>query len=129
MRANKYHNKKVSLGGEVFDSKKELRRYNELLLIQRAGEISDLKRQVEYELIPAQYETRERYSEKTGKRLKDKAVLVERRCCYVADFVYTDVKTGKVVVEDTKSPITRTTEYIVKRKLMLHRYGIRVREV
>jgi hypothetical protein len=125
MRANKYHNKKVSLGGEVFDSKKELRRYNELLLIQRAGEISDLKRQVEYELLPNQYEIKEQYS-KSGKRLKDKRVLLERRVCYVADFVY-KTKDGETVVEDTKG--IKTDKYILKRKMMLFFHGIRIKEI
>ena len=125
MRANKYHNKKVSLGGEVFDSKKELRRYNELLLLQRAGEISDLKRQVEYELIPNQYEVKEQYS-KSGKRLKDKRALLERRVCYVADFVY-KTKDGETVVEDTKG--IKTDKYILKRKMMLFFHGIRIKEI
>lgn len=125
MRANKYHNKKVSVGGEVFDSKKELRRYNELLLLQRAGEISDLKRQVEYELIPNQYEIKEQYS-KSGKRLKDKRVLLERRVCYVADFVY-KTKDGETVVEDTKG--IKTDKYILKRKMMLFFHGIRIKEI
>lgn len=97
-----------------------------LKLLERAGEIRDLQRQVEYELIPAQYETYERYSKK-GKRLKDGVKLIEKRCCYVADFVYTDVKTGQTVVEDTKG--VRTKEYVIKRKLMLYIHKIRVREV
>lgn len=125
MRANKYHNKKVSVGGEVFDSKKELRRYNELLLLQRAGEISDLKRQVEYELLPNQYEIKEQYS-KSGKRLKDKRILLERRVCYVADFVY-KTRDGETVVEDTKG--IKTDKYILKRKMMLFFHGIRIKEI
>ena len=125
MRANKYHNKKVSVGGEVFDSKKELRRYNELLLLQRAGEISDLKRQVEYELLPNQYEIKEQYS-KSGKRLKDKRALLERRVCYGADFVY-KTKDGETVVEDTKG--IKTDKYILKRKMMLFFHGIRIKEI
>lgn len=125
MRDNKYHNKKVSVGGEVFDSKKELRRYNELLLLQRAGEISDLKRQVEYELLPNQYEIKEQYS-KSGKRLKDKRILLERRVCYVADFVY-KTKDGETVVEDTKG--IKVDKYILKRKMMLFFNGIRIKEI
>lgn len=49
----KYKNKKVTLDGIVFDSKKEARRYGELSMLQRAGEISDLELQKEFELIPA----------------------------------------------------------------------------
>ena len=125
MRANKYHNKKVSLGGEVFDSKKELRRYNELLLLQRAGEISDLKRQVEYELLPNQYEIKEQYS-KSGKRLKDERVLLERRVCDVADCVC-ETRDGETVVEDTKG--IKTDKYILKCKMMLFFHGIRIKEI
>ena len=62
---NKYKAKKVEINGEVFDSKKEANRYQELLLLQRAGKIRDLQRQVKFELIPAQYEESVTYT-KTG---------------------------------------------------------------
>lgn len=125
---NKYHSKKTRLSdGTVFDSRKEARRWQQLRLLESRGEIQDLKRQVEYELIPNQYEIVERYSDKTGKRLKDEKRLAERRVCYVADFVYT--KDGEIVVEDTKSPVTRTKDYIIKRKLMRHIHGIVIREI
>lgn len=104
---NKYHAKKS--GG--YDSRKEHRRANELRLMQRAGLITNLREQVSYELIPTQ-------------RGADGKVL-ERACDYIADFVYTD-KDGKTVVEDTKG--VKTKEYIIKRKLMLHVYGIRIVE-
>lgn len=123
---NKYFNVKTKASdGMVFDSTKEARRYEQLILLQRAGEISDLKRQVEYELIPNQYETYERYS-KTGKRLEDGKKLIERKVVYVADFVYT-TKTGEVIVEDAKG--FRTKDFILKRKLLLFRHGIKLREV
>ena len=124
----KYNATKVTVDGHTFDSKHEANRYLELKLLERAGEISNLRLQVEYELIPNQYATEERYG-KNGRRLKPKEVLLERKCCYVADFVYTDSKTGEKVVEDTKSEATRTPEYIIKRKLLLYRYGIRISEV
>jgi hypothetical protein len=125
---NKYHSKKTRLSdGTVFDSRKEARRWQQLRLLESRGEIQDLKRQVEYELVPNQYEIVERYSDKTGKRLKDEKRLAERRVCYVADFVYT--KDGETVVEDTKSPVTRTKDYIIKRKLMRHIHGIVIREI
>lgn len=127
MGNNKYHNIKTkTFSGQVYDSRKEARRSMELKLLQRAGEIKDLREQVKYVLIPAQYKTIERYS-KDGKRLKDGLKLIERECSYVADFVYTDVKTGKVIVEDTKG--VRTKEYIIKRKLMLYVHGIRIKEI
>ena len=123
---NKYHSKKTRLSdGTVFDSRKEARRWQQLRLLESRGEIRDLKRQVEYELVPNQYEIVERYSDKTGKRLKDEKRLAERKVCYVADFVYT--KDGEIVVEDTKSPVTRTKDYIIKRKLMRHIHGIVIR--
>ena len=106
----KYKNRKLTIDGEVFDSQREYARYGELALLQRAGQISDLKRQVRYELIPTQ-------------RIGGK--VVEKPCAYIADFVYTE--NGETVVEDTKG--FRTKEYIIKRKLMLHVHGIRIKEV
>lgn len=96
----------------MFDSKREALRYQDLLFLQRAGRIEHLKRQVKYVLIPAQ--------RRDGK-------VVERECAYVADFVYMDVATGDFVVEDTKG--FRTKDYIIKRKLMLQEYDIRIVEV
>ncbi len=115
---SKYGNKKMG----AHASKKEHYRAAQLNLMQRAGLISDLREQVSYELIPAQYGT-------CGKDLKGRTtrVLLERSCHYVADFVYTDKATGKTVVEDTKG--FRTPEYIIKRKLMLHVHGIRIKEL
>lgn len=107
----KYGNKKTVVDGITFDSKKEATRYTELKLLQRAGEIFDLQRQVPFTLIPKQ--TRD------GK-------VIERPCVYKADFVYKD-KDGTEVVEDTKG--MRTKEYVIKRKLMLWQFGIEVKEV
>jgi len=117
----KYGNKKIEADGEIFDSKKEYRRWNELILLVKAGEISHLKRQVKYVLIPAQREadiTGPRGGIRRGK-------LIEREVAYVADFVYTD-KSGQIVVEDCKG--LRTKEYILKRKMMLFFHGIRIKE-
>ena len=121
---NKYYNKKCTVNGIIFDSRKEARRYQELLLLQRAGVIKSLQRQVKYVLIPAQYESYERYG-KTGQELTPGKKLIERECAYVADFVY--VEDGKTVIEDTKG--MKTKDYIIKRKLMLYTHGIRIREV
>ena len=122
---NKYYSKKVTIDGQTFDSKKEYKRYCELLLLEKGGAITELKRQVAFTVIPAQRETIERYSPKTGKRLKDKEVIVERECAYVADFTYK--QDGKLVVEDTKG--FRTKDYIIKRKLMYLVYGIKIKEI
>lgn len=122
---NKYHNKKVTTSdGIQHDSQKEARRWCELRLLERAGKITDLQRQVEFELIPAQYETYERHSKK-GEKLADGMRLVERKCCYLADFVY--IENGVKVVEDTKG--VKTKDYIIKRKLMLYVHHVRIKEV
>lgn len=112
-RAPKYGNRKVpaSDGGKPFDSQAEARRYAELLLLQRAGEISGLQRQVPYELVPAQ---------------RDSAGQAVRAVTYVADFHYR-TKDGTAVVEDVKGVLT--PDYRIKAKLMLWRHGIEVREV
>lgn len=123
----KYRNKKVTVDGITFDSKREKKRWCELCLLEKAGEISNLQRQVKFVLIPTQTETFERYSEKTGKKLKDGVRVVEKECAYFADFVYIDNRTGRTIVEDTKG--ARTEKYIIKRKLMLHIYGIRIQEI
>ena len=108
--ANKYYSRKVTKDGLTFDSNKEYRRFCELSLLERAGAIADLQRQVKFELIPSQ-------------RIDGK--VAERPCTYVADFVYRE--DGKTVVEDTKG--FKTKDYIIKRKLMLWVHGIRIREV
>ena len=121
---NKYGNRKATINNMVFDSRKEARRYSELLLLQKAGQISDLQTQVPFELIPAQYETIERYGKK-GQRLKDGKRCIEKAVIYRADFVYNE--NGQTVVEDTKG--FKTKDYILKRKMMLYIHGIRIKEV
>lgn len=126
MMRSKYRNRKVKLmDGTVFDSQHEYERWRELLLLQRAGKIHDLMRQVKFELIPAQYESYERYSEKTGKRLQDGQRCAEQAVNYIADFVYWEG--DSMVVEDAKG--VRTEGYIIKRKLMLLQHGVKIREV
>lgn len=121
---SKYHSKKITVDGETFDSKKEYRRYRELLLLEKAGQISNLQRQVKFQLIPAQYEHFPRYG-KNGKELTPGKRLIEKEVAYYADFVYTE--NDQDVVEDTKG--FRTADYIIKRKLLLHKYNIKIREV
>ena len=120
----KYRNKKTIVEGLVFDSKKEANRYRELSVLWRAGVISDLELQKEFELVPAQYETFPRYG-KNGNRLKDGNRCIEKPVKYKADFVYKE--NGSVIVEDTKG--VKTKDYIIKRKLMLHVHGIKIKEV
>lgn len=121
---SKYKAQKCIVNGITFDSRKEARRWQELLLLSRAGVIQNLQRQVKYVLIPSQYETYERYGN-NGNRLQDGRRLIERETSYVADFVYTE--DGKLVVEDVKG--VRTKEYILKKKMMLYIHGIRIKEV
>lgn len=117
---NKYHAKKLTTPEGVFDSRKEYRRWRELQLLERAGEITGLRRQQPFPLIPAQREpdtTGPRGGVRRGK-------LIEREIFYVADFAYQ--QDGKTVVEDCKG--VRTPDYIIKRKLMLYIHGIRILE-
>ena len=104
---SKYGNRKITdpATGFVFDSKAEFIRWCELRIMEKAHQISDLQRQVKYELIPKQ--------------------KGERACTYLADFVYKD-SDGNTVVEDTKG--VRTDAYRIKRKLMLWVHGIRIKE-
>ena len=131
-QVNKLRNKKVSVNGILFDSKREASRYWELRMLERNGKISNLELQKEYELIPAQYETFPRYGKK-GQRLKDGQRCIEQAVKYIADFVYTDNETGLEVVEDAKGyrdPKSATyAKFVIKRKLMLYIHGIKVREI
>lgn len=116
----KYGAKKVNIDGIVFDSKKEATRYCELKLMERAGQIKNLELQKPFELIPSQREPST--MSKTGKEKLGR--VIEKPVRYVADFVYTE--NGKTVVEDCKG--VRTKDYIIKRKLLLYIYGIRIKE-
>ena len=98
------HNKITIVNGETFHSQGEYYRYRELQLLEKAGQIKNLRRQVKYELIPKQ--------------------IGERATSYYADFVYEE--NGKEIVEDFKG--MKTKEYIIKRKLMLYIHGIKIKE-
>ncbi len=152
---------------EKYDSKKEYDRWVELQTLEKYGKISDLRRQVVYELLPAKYETVKvkdkpvkqwlvftdsssgqsfntrkeaaEYCKSVGLKQKDigcmtrtvpvyKNVCIELSAIYTADFVYKD-KNGNEIVEDVKSDITRKeADYVLRRKLMLHVHGIRIKE-
>lgn len=121
---NKYGNYRVFRYGQWFDSQHEADRYWELLMLQRGGLISELRTQVPFELIPTQREP-----DTVGKRGGIKqGKCIEKSCVYYADFVYKDAN-GNVVVEDAKSPATRTEAYRIKKKLLLWTKGIRIIEV
>lgn len=117
---NKYNNKKITRNGITYDSIKEANRHCELIWLEREGEVSQLQRQVKYELIPSQYEN---ILSLNGKYKK---VCTERACFYIADFVYLD-KNGLTIVEDVKG--IKTEVYKIKRKLMLYIHNIKIKEV
>lgn len=104
---SKYNNVRY----EGYASKKEYRRAQELKLLERNHIISGLEEQARYELIPSQRDSNNK--------------VLERPVCYIADFQY--LRDGVLVVEDTKG--VKTKDYIIKRKLMLHVHGIRIKEV
>lgn len=109
----KYNNQQ-DLRGEIhFDSHKEARRYDELLLMLRAGKISDLRLQPQFTL-------QESYKTETGERI--------RAVRYTADFSYKNAA-GELVVEDVKSGPTRTKEYLRNKKMIRSKYGIDIQEV
>lgn len=104
---SKYGNIKTTTSdGITHDSIKEANRWCELKLLERAGKIKHLQRQVKYALIPKQ----------EGERAVE----------YIADFVYHIAEDGKLVVEDVKGK--KTKDYIIKRKLMLWVHGIKIKE-
>ena len=112
---NKYKNQKIVVpvgNGLVreFDSRFEAARFQELAFLEKSGVITNLRCQVKYELIPSQ---------------KKPDGSTERAVNYIADFVYSDGK--NVIVEDVKG--VKTPEYVIKRKLMLQKYGIAVKEI
>lgn len=133
---NKVHAERTEDG---YASKKEAKRAAELRLMEQAGKIRNLEEQKRYVLVPAIYET------ETGKIVRDwnempkkelerqygTLRILERSLVYVADFVYE--QDGETAVEDvkgyTKSNAAMYRIFTAKRKLMLHKYGIRVREV
>lgn len=123
---NKYKNKKVFLDGKTFDSKKEAKRYVYLRELEKQGYISELQEQVKFTLIPNQREeSTEVYVKGKNKgKLKEGKVL-EKEVSYIADFTYK--QDGELIVEDTKGYKTR--DYILKRKMMLYFYGIRIKEI
>lgn len=111
---SKYKAKSVVVDGQRFDSKKEAKRWKELSLLEKAGTIHNLERQVKFVLIPSQ---------------RENGRVIERECAYIADFVY-EVD-GKRVVEDVKG-YRRGGAYsifVIKRKLMLKEYNVKIKEV
>lgn len=99
---NKYKNKKVQIDCYVFDSIAESKRYKELALLEKAGEIENLQLQPKF-LLQESFK-------KSGKTY--------RKIEYIADFMYEEK--GKVIVEDVKG--METKEFKIKRKLFEYKY-------
>lgn len=112
----KYGAKKVIFDGITFDSKKEASRYKELKLLEQLGDIEQLETHVKFVLIPSQ---------------KCEGKVIERECSYIADFVY--MENGEVIVEDVKGYRDASSagyaKFVIKRKLMLYKFGLRVKEI
>lgn len=109
-KQSKYSNERVTVNGQTFDSKREMERYFHLLVLQRAGHIQQLERQVVFILAPAVV-----IGGKKRPPLK-----------YVADFTYVERGDTVKTVEDVKGVITK--EYRIKRHLMAA-MGIQIKEV
>ena len=112
-KPTKYHNIPTTRGDIKFDSQKEARRYDELILMLKSGTIRNLKLQPQFTL-------QESYIATDGERI--------RSTRYIADFSYEDAS-GQLVVEDVKSRATRTSVYQVKKKRLHDKYGIKVQEI
>lgn len=125
-------NNKVMVDGITFDSKREAYRYCELKMLERAGVIRCLELQKVFELIPAQYEESGEVYKRGAKKGQPKpGKCIEQSVTYKADFYY--IESGKEVVEDVKGcrdPASSAyARYVIKRKLMLYIYGIRIKEI
>ena len=106
---NKYGSKKIEENGEKFDSKLEYRRWCELAMLEKAGVISELKRQVPFIIAPS------------VKFCDEKRALPSMK--YIADFTY--MENGVLVVEDAKG--VQTPDFRIKRRLMITVHGIQIR--
>ncbi len=104
---SKFNAKKITVDGVTFDSKLEYERFCELTLLQKAGKIENLRHHVKFPLIEKSENGRE--------------------IAYEADFVYEE--NGETVVEDTKSEPTKTRLYSLKKRLLLEKYGIKIKEI
>lgn len=111
MHGRKYRNRKTEVNGQLFDSQAEARRYLALRLLEQDGRISNLRRQVAFQLVPS--------VRILGSRRATPAIR------YIADFAYDDEQ-GRPIVEDVKGMLTPV--YRIKRHLMKHLYNIDILE-
>ena len=124
-KGRKYNNTKVEYDGLKFDSKREMQRYVVLKEAEAQGIITDLQRQVRFELIPAIKET---YLEHLKTKDKEKTRTLQLAITYTCDFAY--YKDGEYVVEDCKiSKTLQPKEYVLKKKMMFALKGIKIKEI
>lgn len=111
VKQNKYGNEKTVVDGITFASRKEASRYQELKMLEKAGEITGLSRQLRIELIPK--------------------TKLYRAVVYIPDFVYFDKREGKTIYEDVKGYKGGNAYQLfkLKKKILYWRHGIDVREV
>ena len=114
---NKYGNKVLNVDGQKYDSKKEYYYWLFLQDRQKKGEITNLRRQVAFEIVPEVTEEYVKHFVRKPDEVRTK--VVQPAVHYMADFVYTDTKTGQEEVVDVKSEATRKDKvYILKKKMM-----------
>lgn len=124
-KGRKYNNKKVEYNGILFDSKKEKDRFVFLKDAEEQGLISNLQRQVKFELLPA---IKEKYIKHLKTKEKECERTVQLAISYTCDFQYE--KDGVVVVEDIKpSPALIPKEFVLKEKLFRYKYGFSIKRV
>jgi len=121
---SKYNAQKVTYDGIKFDSKKEGRRYLDLKLLQKSGQISDLTLQVPYQLTPSIYYDYDYREFVLVKRIGNNSCCMQRSTKYIADFVYKE--NNKIITEDCKG--FRTKTYKKKANQMKKLYGIIILE-
>jgi hypothetical protein len=110
LKESKYQNKRVTVDGITFDSVKEASRWQELRMLERAGKITGLNRQLRIEVVPKTKLHRARY--------------------YLADFVYFDKEQGKTIYEDVKGYRKGVAYqlFTLKRDVLYWRHGIEIKE-
>lgn len=102
---NKFNAKSKVIDGHKFPSLKEAKRYKELKLLEKAGNIKNLELQPKFEIIPKQ-----KYRGKTLRKAE-----------YTPDFKYYDVDNNEWVIEEVKG--MPTVDYVLRKKLFILKYG------
>lgn len=114
-RRPKYRNVKTVIDGHTFDSKKEAKRYGELMMLLEAGEIRSL-------ILQPRFLLQEAFRDERVGLCKDGKPRTVRQLVFTADFQYLDLQTDRIVVEDVKSPASRTEAYAVRKTLFLAKF-------